>query len=81
MLPCRFNDKVACYTKIFIISNKSIQEQYPNIQTEKVEQYNAFLRRIHNIIHFNKDGSHIYDKPTDPKEIELVPVDDDGSVW
>jgi hypothetical protein len=81
MLPCRFNDKVACYTKVFILSNKPIKEQYPNIQTDHPKQYEAFLRRINTIIRFDKNGSHIYEKPIDPKRIELVPIDDDGSVW
>ncbi|GLC80123.1 replication protein [Lacrimispora brassicae] len=48
-LPCRYADKVACYTKIYIISNISLNEQYKNIQTEQPESYNAFIRRINTV--------------------------------
>jgi hypothetical protein len=71
MLPCRFNDKVACYTKVFIISNKSIKEQYPNIQNEKMEQYKALMRRTHNIAQMDKNGNLIYEKK-DGKEVHNI---------
>lgn len=45
-LPCRYADKVACYTKVFIISNIPLEQQYCNIQEEQPETYKAFLRRI-----------------------------------
>jgi hypothetical protein len=82
-LPCRFNDKVACYTKIFIISNKTIKEQYPNIQTEKMEQYNAFLRRIHNIARMDNNGNLIYEKQNgqEIKQFEFVKVNDTDLPW
>lgn len=47
MLPCRFHNKVACFTDAFIVSNISLEKQYPNIQVEEPETYAAFLRRIH----------------------------------
>ena len=45
-LPARYMNRVACFTKIFIISNIDIRNQYPNIQKEEKETWNAFLRRI-----------------------------------
>lgn len=48
-LPCRYNNKCACFTKIYIVSNVSLGEQYKNVKNEEKESYNAFLRRIHNI--------------------------------
>jgi hypothetical protein len=85
MLPCRFNDKVACYTKIFIISNKTLAEQYPNVQTEKMEQYKALLRRIHNVARMDISGKLIYEKQNgnETKTAELVPlaISDDELPW
>ena len=49
-LPCRYNDKVACFEKVYIISNFSIDKQYMKEQQLKEEQYNAFMRRIHTIM-------------------------------
>ncbi|QCO93536.1 replication-associated protein [Reptile-associated circular DNA molecule] len=46
-LPCRYSDKVACYTTVFIISNIPLEAQYPNIQLTEKQSYEAFLRRIH----------------------------------
>ena len=48
-LPCRYADKVACYTKVYIVSNIPIEEQFKSAQYNEPETYNAFLRRIHNI--------------------------------
>jgi hypothetical protein len=49
-----------------------------------MEQYNALMRRIHNIIRFDKNGSQFYEKKNGlltapPKQAsldELTPVDD-----
>ena len=46
MLPCRFSDKVACFTKVYLVSNIPIEKQYPNIQREEPETWQAFLRRF-----------------------------------
>lgn len=50
-LRARYSDKVACYTKVIIISNIPLEEQYPNVQTESQETWRAFLRRIEKVIH------------------------------
>lgn len=53
-LPARYMNKVACFTEVYIISNIDLLEQYPFIQKEQLETWNAFLRRIHNIrVFFN----------------------------
>lgn len=56
MLPCRFADKVACYTKVFIVSNIPLDEQYPNIQATEAKSYGAFLRRIHETVEMLPGG-------------------------
>lgn len=48
-LPCRYSNKIACYTKVFIISNISLEEQYPNVQQMEPESWKAFCRRIHEV--------------------------------
>jgi len=57
-LPCRYSNKVACYTKVYFTSNVSLIEQYENIQREHKETWNAFLRRIHTV-HEYKAGAII----------------------
>lgn len=52
-LPARYNNKVACFTKIYIISNIPINRQYTTIQVEQIETWKAFLRRIKNIVYFS----------------------------
>ena len=56
-LPARYTNKQACYTKIFIISNISIDKQYLPVQYEHYEIYRAFLRRINHIWKFEDDGT------------------------
>lgn len=59
-LPCRYNDKVACYTVVFIISNIDLRLQYDTIQKSERESWLAFLRRIHNVkvFHDNKEFTY-----------------------
>ncbi|MCU6713246.1 hypothetical protein M6D81_31565 [Paenibacillus sp. J5C_2022] len=47
-LPCRYANKQACYTKVYIISNISFEQQYPNIKDEQAQTWLALKRRIHN---------------------------------
>ena len=49
-LKARYNNKIAMYNKVIIISNLPLYEQYFNIQSEKNELYKAFCRRIHKVI-------------------------------
>lgn len=56
-LPARYSNKQACFTKIYIISNISLDNQYKTMQYEHFSIYRAFLRRINYIIKFNQDGS------------------------
>lgn len=55
-LPCRYADKVACYTKVYIISNIPLEQQYKDIQINKPEQWKAFLRRINQVIVYDAQG-------------------------
>ena len=63
-LPCRYANKVACYTKVYLVSNIPLHEQYPNVQQNEPESWNAFNRRIHEV-------------RTMTKQFEELPPDDD----
>ena len=45
-LPCRYADRMACYTEVYIISNIPLEKQYPNVQLEEPASFAAFKRRI-----------------------------------
>lgn len=54
-LPCRYADKTACFHTVYIISNNSLFEQYENIQDDYPETWNAFIRRINEVVTFNSN--------------------------
>lgn len=60
-LPCRYMNKIACFTKVFLISNVSLEEQYRMVQLEFEETWNAFLRRIQKVLIFNHTSVTEYD--------------------
>ena len=44
LLPCRYFNRQACFTKVFIISNEPLESQYYSVPNESKA---AFFRRIH----------------------------------
>lgn len=56
-LPARYNNKQACYEIVFIISNLDLREQYHSERIYQRSIWDAFIRRIHKVIHFMPDGS------------------------
>ncbi len=55
-LPARYANRVACYKTVYIISNISLEEQYPNIQESEPATWQAFLRRIQRVVIYNSQG-------------------------
>lgn len=53
VLPCRFADIQACFTKVYFTTNIPLDKQYVNIQRDEIESYKAFLRRIHKSINWD----------------------------
>ena len=49
LLPCRYFNRQACYTKVFIISNVPPTDQYCSVDRESVK---AFFRRIHKVVEY-----------------------------
>ena len=56
-LPARYNDKIACFSKIYITANIPLHAQYRPVQASRPETWKAFRRRIHNIIEYLPDGT------------------------
>ena len=63
-LPCRYANKQARFTKVFLVSNIPLEQQYPSVQIEKPGDWAAFRRRIQAEHHMTKD-------------FEELPPDDD----
>ena len=55
-LPCRYTNRVACYTKVYIISNLCLSKQYVDVQLSSPETFRALLRRIKTVIHYSGDN-------------------------
>lgn len=55
-LPARYADKVACYTKIFILSNLCLSKQYVDEQHRSPATFAALLRRIQKVVHYTAPG-------------------------
>ncbi|MCD7732601.1 MAG: viral replication protein [Oscillospiraceae bacterium] len=72
LLPARYADKVACFTKVYIVSNFPFASQYKNIQSEKPEQWEAFKRRFSHIYEMIDGGVLVEEKP----ESDVVLPDD-----
>ena len=51
-LPCRYANRQACYTKVYIISNIPFEDQYQQVQMEQKSTWEAFHRRINEFIKY-----------------------------
>lgn len=58
VLPARYAQKQACYTKVFITTNLPLEEQYKEIQRINRESWDAFLRRIHKVRVYYAKGAY-----------------------
>jgi hypothetical protein len=80
-LEARYFMRQACYTKVFIISNLSLQEQYVGLQNGTVgqrETWNAFIRRIHDVWEFKGFEDYEVYKPQDClNKVRFVKTDDE----
>lgn len=76
-LPCRFENKWACYDKIYIISNSPLDEQYSSDFIKPVQR-EAFKSRITKVIRIDKQHEiHLeYSKNKDFEEMTLIPLDE-----
>jgi len=56
MLPCRYADRPARFTQVYLITNIDLHDQFRNTQELHHETWCAFLRRITRVVEFNQDG-------------------------
>lgn len=56
-LPARYSNKVACYERVYIVSNWILEDQFKDVQENHPETWIAFLRRIHEVRVYAEDGS------------------------
>lgn len=76
-LPCRYTNKIACYTNVYLITNLALNQQYETVQVEHNETWNAFLRRISKVVKMDKEKSSIYTvKEYYNRDSEFVSVSD-----
>ena len=61
-LPARFYDRQASFTKVYIIANIPLSEQYKEVQETRPEIYKAFVKRINTIIRFDSYGRQHIEK-------------------
>ena len=70
-LPARYSNKVACYTKVYIISEISIQRQYPACQYSDYDRhFKELVERIKSVV-ICEDG----------KELTIFPNADKGEKY
>jgi len=57
MLPCRYADRPARFTEVYLITNIDLHEQFVGMQETQHETWCAFLRRITRVVLFvEEDG-------------------------
>ena len=59
MLPCRYADKAACFTQVYIVSNIPLSEQYPHIQAEEPQSWDAFKARLTEVYEMLPDSTPV----------------------
>lgn len=58
IINCRYSNRIAVHTDVWIISNIPLLDQYPNIQQDEPESWCALLRRINVVRHFYDVGKY-----------------------
>ena len=63
-LPARYSNRIACFEKVYVISNLPINQQYTTEQRNDPKTYAAFLRRFSSIRAYRPDFTYL----EEPKE-------------
>lgn len=58
-LPARYSNRVACFTKVYIISNLCLSKQYPDEQYNSPPTFAALLRRIQKVVQYTGPGQYV----------------------
>jgi len=57
-LNCRYANRVCLHDTVYIVSNIPLEEQYPNIQKEEPQSWEALLARINHVRHYYDIGKY-----------------------
>ena len=57
-INCRYENRIATHTAVYIISNIPLEDQYRQTQVEEPPSWQALLRRISTVRHFYALGKH-----------------------
>lgn len=76
-LPARYDNRFSMYTKVYIISNLPLSKQYVEEKERKPEIYEAFMKRIDNIIRIDETGFHYEKQKNKFVQTELEIIQDD----
>ena len=82
-LPRRYSNVWAGYSYVYIVSNISLEEQYPDVQEKSPETWRALLRRIHEVQIYQKDGTIVTYNSVEEymkRKNEFHPVSDDITI-
>ena len=84
-VECRYQNKQACYTKVFITSNMPLDSLYTEKQQSEPKTWQGLMRRIHYVwqmgAQVERQPNPHYDKNKNKKTVQvLMPIDDDGSL-
>ena len=69
-LPSRYYEKEARYTKVYLVTNVKLSEQYRGMQAEHPATWMAFYRRIKQIYDFDRKGLEMNIRPPDPPDTD-----------
>lgn len=50
-LPCRYSNKVACYTEVYFVTNIPLEKQYLDEQYRDPKTWDSLIRRITDVVH------------------------------
>lgn len=75
-LPCRYNNKQACFTRIYFTSNIPFDQLYKTVQSDDTGTWNAFCRRFNTIKQFCNDEVFSYHGYDDFIKNRWLPFDD-----
>lgn len=64
-LECRYANKIACFTKVYILSNIPLEKQYPNVKEDNLSTWLAFIRRISGVKWYKSETEIINYDSTD----------------
>ena len=56
MLPSRYEDRVACFTRVYIVSSNPLSYQYIKYQTTDKEEWDKFVNKIDDLIEIDRHG-------------------------